>query len=159
MTIHARPLDWKKYDVRVQSLERQLEALLALPECSGDDRRLTRVYVGFGRLVQDRLDPTLLGYLALAERYASTGVFPAELDGVAHKLALVSQQLAAQEAQSGVETDQPFIYKLLESCTCRKFSIQPTTDAEPVAWMAAAGIAAHDIAQVVHSIYPELAKP
>jgi hypothetical protein len=158
MTSHARPLDWKKCDSRLQSLERQLAALLSMPEYSGDDRRLTRVYVRFGGLVKDRLDPSLLGSLALAEQYASTSVFPPELEGVSHQLGSVSRQLASQEAQSGVETDQPFIYKLLESCTCQKFSIDPATDAEPISWMAALDVAADDIAHVVHSVYPELAK-
>ena len=158
MTTHSRALDWSLFDSRVQGLEKQLEALVSLPEYAGDDRRLARVYVGFGRLLADRLDPTLLGYLALAEQYAATGMFPEELEGVSRKLGAVSQQLAAQEAQSGIETDQPFIYKLLESCTVRKFTIYPTTDVEPVAWMAAAGVPADDIAHVVHSIYPELAK-
>jgi hypothetical protein len=69
---------------------------------------------------------------------------------------VVSQQRAAEEARSGIETDQPFVYKLLESCTCRKFSIDPATDAEPVAWMAAAGVPVDAVAHVVHSIYPEL---
>ena len=158
MTTHSRPLDWKLYDVRIQGLEKQLEALVSLPEYAGDDRRLARVYVGFGRLLADRLDPTLLGYLALAEQYAATGVYPEELEGVSRQLGSDSQQLAAREAQSGIETDQPFIYKLLESGTVRKFTIYPATDVEPVAWMAAAGVAADDITHVVHSIYPELAK-
>jgi hypothetical protein len=156
MTTDSRPLDWKLYDFRVRALEQQLEALVSMPEYSGDDRRLARVYVGFGRLLEARLDPTLLGYLGLAEQYAATGVFPAELEGVSHQLGSVSQQLAARETQSGIETDQPFIYKLLESCTVRKFTIYPITDVEPVAWMAAAGVSADDVARVVHSIYPEL---
>jgi hypothetical protein len=158
MTTHSRPLDWKLYDFRVQELEKQLEALVSSPEYSGDDRRLARVYVGFGRLLADRLEPTLVGYLTLAEQYAATGIFPAELEGISQKLGSVSQQLAAAEAQSGIETDQPFIYKLLESCTVRKFTIYPITDVEPVAWMAAAGVSTDAIAQVVHSIYPELLK-
>ena len=158
MTSTSKLLDWKLHDSRVQDLEKRLEALVSLPEYAGDDRKLARVYVSFARLLADRLDPTLLAYLVLAEQYAATGVFPEELEGVSRKLGSVSQQLAARESQSGVATDQPFIYKLLESCTVRKFTINPLTDVEPVAWMAAAGVPADDIANVVHSIYPELAK-
>lgn len=159
MTTNSRPLDWKKYDSHVQSLERRFEALLSLPEYSSDDRRLARVYVGFGRLIEGRLDQTLLRLLALAEQYLSTGVFPDELENVSHELGSVSQRLARQDARSGIETDQPFIYQLLESCTRRKFPVDPATVVEPIAWMAAAGVSADDIAHVVRAVYPELTNP
>ncbi len=156
MNAHSRHLDWKKYDSRVQTLERRLEALLSLPQYSGDDRRLARVYVGFGRLVVDRLEPTLVTHLTRAEEYARTNVFPEELEGVSHELGIVAQQLSYQESQSGIETDQPFLYQLLESCTRREFAIYPATDVEPVARMAAIGVPADDIESVVYSVYPEL---
>lgn len=159
MTTNPRPLDWGKDDSHLQNLERRLEALLSLPEYSSDDRRLARVYVGFGRLLEARLDPKLARYLALAEQYLSTGVFSDELENVSRELGFVSQQLALQEWRSGIQTDQPFIYQLLESCTRRKFAVHPATDVEPVAWMAAAGVSTDDISYVVCAVYPELANP
>ena len=64
--------------------------------------------------------------------------------------------LQKQDVLQGRQTDQPFIYQLIESCTRHRFGLNPMTDVEPIAWMSAIGVPAQDIEAAVLNIYPEL---
>jgi hypothetical protein len=154
--MEAQITDWKRYDARVQLLEKKLEAFLGNEEIRKDDRRLARVYLEFAKLIFDRLSPDLKRYLELAQHYADTGVFPSELQDAWLVLDKLGASRRARDTIAGQETDQPFIHRLLESVTRRKFAIDPITDVDPIGWMAAIGIPVGEIERVVFGVYPEL---
>ncbi len=152
---NAQAMDWS-LNAQSEDLERRLEVLLEDEQLRKDDRRLARVYITFCRLIADRLSPDLLAFLELAERYATTGIFPQDLEGVSAFIGKMAASERAADFQRGVKMDTQFILSLLEACTMKRFSIYPEMCAEPISWMTAAGVSIKKLEDAVLKEYPEI---
>jgi len=155
----ARGIDWSRYDERAKSLERQLEGLLSAEPLASDDERLARVYLAFAKLTRPLMSAELRKVLTDIERWRESGVYPPELERVSRRLGEISWQRLGEANDTGRPSEQAFLYALLESCARRRFTIDASTDIDPIGWMVAIGIPPRDVAQAVIAEYPQVTWP
>lgn len=156
MSDQPRAVDWSRYDGRTRSLEAHLQRILRSEPWAGDDRRLARVYMAIAKLLRSRMPGELIGYLDGLETLQNDPGNAVELNALSSRLGSAAWQAQAAQPPGGEESDQSFLYRLMESCTKTKFTIDPETDVEPIGWAVALGVPYDDLRKAVLDEYSEI---